>query len=81
MGVDFHVNLYNHLKRLVVEKTINPEDINLFLYTDSVEEAIAHINRYAIEEFGLKKKKKIKPLRFLGELKLTIPGIYKKVDK
>jgi uncharacterized protein (TIGR00730 family) len=58
MGTDYHTHLYNHMKRLVIEKTIDPSDLHLFLYTDSVEEAISHITKYAIEGFGLKKRKK-----------------------
>jgi uncharacterized protein (TIGR00730 family) len=67
MGKDFHKELYAHFQRMVEEKTIDPEDLKLFLYTDSVEEAIQHITKYAIEEFGLKKVRKLKVRRFLGE--------------
>lgn len=67
MGKDYHADLYSHLQKLVIEKTVDPEDIKLFLYTDSVEEAIAHITKYAIEGFGLRKRKKITATRILGE--------------
>lgn len=67
MGKDYHADLYSHLQKLVNEKTVDPEDIKLFLYTDSVEEAIAHITKYAIEGFGLRKRKKITATRILGE--------------
>lgn len=67
MGKSYHVELEQHILRMINEKTISPEDARLYLFTDSIEEAIAHINRYAIEEFGLKKKRKIRPLRILGE--------------
>lgn len=66
MGKDYHAELYAHFERMVQEKTIDPEDVKLFLYTDSVEEAIQHITKYAIEEFGLKKRK-LKPKKVLGE--------------
>jgi uncharacterized protein (TIGR00730 family) len=65
LGVDYHAHLYAHLKHLAEEKTIAQGDLNLFLITDSVEETIAHIRKYALEGFGLKKKKKI--FRLLGE--------------
>ncbi len=68
MGRHYHEHLYDHLARLADEKTIDPGDLELFLFTDSVEEAIAHIVKYAIEGFGLKKQKKIKPRRILGEV-------------
>jgi uncharacterized protein (TIGR00730 family) len=67
MGKEYHTDLYNHLQRLAQEKTIDPGDLNLFLYTDSIEEAINHVNKYAIEGFGLKKRKKIKRRKILGE--------------
>ncbi|MEO8584423.1 MAG: TIGR00730 family Rossman fold protein, partial [Flavitalea sp.] len=56
MGVEFHKNLINYLNDLVREKTIDEKDLHLFLITDSVEDAINHINKYAIEGFGLKKR-------------------------
>jgi len=67
MGKEYHQHLYTHLHRLVDSQTIDPTDIELFLFTDSIEEAIAHIHKYAIEGFGLKKRKKVKPLSWLGE--------------
>ena len=67
MGKEYHADLYNHLQRLALEKTIDPIDLDLFLFTDSIEDAIHHINRYAIEGFGLKKRKKMKARKFLGE--------------
>jgi hypothetical protein len=38
-------------------KTINPADLKLVLITDSVEEAMRHIQRHAIEQFGLQRHK------------------------
>ena len=70
MGVDYHKHLYEHLQNLVGEKTIDPIDIKLFLFTDSVEDAIAHIKTYAIEAFNLKKKQ-YKPIKWLGEKKIS----------
>ena len=67
MGRAYHSALIAHITRMMDEKTISPADAQLFLFTDSVEEAIAHINKYAIEGFGLKKRRKVKPLGILGE--------------
>jgi predicted Rossmann-fold nucleotide-binding protein len=67
MGTEYHKDLYDHFQKMVAEKTIDPVDIKLFLFTDSVEEAIQHIVKYAIEGFGLKKAKPMKPRRLLGE--------------
>ena len=67
MGTDYHKELYAHFQRLVVEKTVDPLDMQLFLFTDSVEEAVTHIRRYAIEGFGLKRKEKMKRWWLFGE--------------
>lgn len=67
MGKDFHKELYDYLQKMVMQKTINKEDLELFLFTDSVTDAMAHIEKYAIQGFGLKKCRKIKPIKILGE--------------
>lgn len=67
MGKAYHEELYLYLQKLVFEKTIGADDLDLFLFTDSVEAAVEHINKYAIEGFGLKKKRKIKAASWLGE--------------
>lgn len=69
MGTSYHSALELHIQRMITEKTISPEDAQLYLFTDSIEKAIAHINKFAIEGFGLKKKNDIKPLAILGENK------------
>jgi uncharacterized protein (TIGR00730 family) len=72
MGTAFHKSLYDHIQKLIVEKTINPADINLFLFTDSIEAAIEHIRKYAIDEFKLKRRKKYEPFRWLGEKRIRV---------
>ncbi len=67
MGKEYHKDLYNHIQGMVKNKTISDMDTDLFLYTDSVEEAIAHINRYGIEGFKLKKRRRVRPISILGE--------------
>lgn len=58
------------LKLMSVEKTINPEDLNLLLITDSVEEAVDHINKNAFIKYGLNNEKARKPFSILGEKSL-----------
>lgn len=67
MGKEYHHDLYEHIERMVAEKTIDPVDMRLFLFTDSIEEAIKHIDTYAVESFSLRKLKTFKPLQWLGE--------------
>ena len=47
--------------------TVSASDLKLFLVTDSLEEAVEHIRKHAIEEFKLMKKPPIKPSRLLRE--------------
>ncbi len=42
---------------MVTAKTIDPSDLRLLLITDSVEEAMRHLQRYAVEQFGLRRRK------------------------
>jgi uncharacterized protein (TIGR00730 family) len=71
MGTEYHTELYKHIQNLVKEKTIHPDDVKLFLFTDSIEEAKEHIRKYAIEGFGLKRRQDIKPIKLLGEKAAT----------
>jgi hypothetical protein len=66
-GKEYHYHLYEHLQKLVQSGTISATDINLFLLTDSVDEAIHHIEKYAVQQFGLKKVRRPRPLAWLGE--------------
>lgn len=66
-GREYHSKLYDHLKHLVEVGTIAVKDINLFLLTDNIEEAVSHIDKYAVKKFGLKQVKRIRPLAWLGE--------------
>lgn len=66
MGREYHQELFRHIQNMVSEKTIDEEDAKLFLFTDSIEEATNHIRAFAIDSFGLKKKK-MKPISILGE--------------
>lgn len=72
MGKSFHQDLYDYIQDMVREKTISQEDVKLFLFTDSIAEAISHIQKYAVEGFGLKKKRKMRPSRILGEYNLSL---------
>lgn len=63
---DFHSFVMSHMQKMKEEKTISDNDMDLFLYTDSVEEAVEFIRKKAIEEFGLTYKKP-KPNPFLFE--------------
>ena len=67
MGTAYHHELLKYIQNMVLEKTISPEDVRLFLFTDSIAEAVAHIRKHALQGFGLKKRRRIQPVGILGE--------------
>jgi uncharacterized protein (TIGR00730 family) len=67
MGKEYYGDLIAQVNRMVSEKTISEEDRKLFLFTDDVQEAILHIETYAIKKFNLRQYEPIKPVRILGE--------------
>ena len=65
MGKEYYYELYDFLEEMVRQKTIGPEDLRFLMLTDSVEEAMAHIEQHAVQKFALKRLPK--PIRMLGE--------------
>ena len=65
MGKEYYAPMIDFLKRMVAAGTIDVADLDLLLVTDSVDEAMAHIQKHAIEAFGLKRVPR--PSRVLGE--------------
>lgn len=63
---DFHKELLDYMAKLKIAGTISPEDLDLVLVTDSIEEAIDHLKVKSIEQFGLKYAKP-KPAPWLFE--------------
>jgi uncharacterized protein (TIGR00730 family) len=57
-GKEFHKTLYDHMNKMAEEKTISPEDLNLVLLTDSIDEAMAHIEKYIKTNYKIKIRKR-----------------------
>ena len=57
MGKAYWGSLVQLLQRMNSARTIDPADLKRVLITDSVEEAMRHIERHAVEEFGLHRRK------------------------
>ncbi len=55
------------LHAMVDAGTISASDLDLMLVTDSVPDAMAHLDKYAVEHFGLTRRKAPRPSRLLGE--------------
>ena len=67
MGATYWRGFLGLLEDMVKAGTVSSGDLKLFLVTDSLDEAIEHIRKHAIEEFKLMKKPPIKPWRLLRE--------------
>src|SRR3569833_394281 len=66
-GKEYHKDLIAHMERMQANSTIGANDFNLCMVTDSIEEATQLIIEKSINQYGLKPKNKIKPLKWLFE--------------
>jgi hypothetical protein len=74
MGTEYWAPLLGFLKEtMVAEGTIDNEDLDRFLITDSPQDAVAHVLRAATQRFGLVWKRRPLPSRFLGEAPMDAP--------
>jgi uncharacterized protein (TIGR00730 family) len=64
-GREFHQELVAHIEKMRQLKTISETDLQLFLVTDSIDEAV-ELLRKTIKKFGLTQAKRT-PSRLLGE--------------
>lgn len=63
---DYHKDLLEHIERMKERKTISADDMDLFLVTDDINEAITLI-RNSIDKFGLKHERAPRRRRWLFE--------------
>jgi uncharacterized protein (TIGR00730 family) len=57
-GKEFYKELADLMADMVKAETINPEDLQLVLITDSVDEAMQHIHKYITANYKIKPRKK-----------------------
>jgi uncharacterized protein (TIGR00730 family) len=69
MGLSYWQPLLEQLQQMVVAGTIDAADLRLFLATDDVQVAMAHLRTHAIERFGLRPRAPRRS-RVLGEPQL-----------
>ncbi len=68
LGKDYWAPLRDMIRgRLLDAQAIGKEDADLFLYTDSPEEAVKHIRERAMSEFGFTEGPKLRKMSWLGE--------------
>jgi len=65
MGVSYWSRLRDMLDSMVEEGTISSSDLDLLCFTDSVEEAMAHIQQHGLGKFP--RRRQLSPMRILGE--------------
>jgi len=73
MGTDYWGEMIGFIDKMARTGTISPQDVKLIYATDSVEDAAAHIQRHAIEPFGLKPVVR-RHLPWLGECGMRDAG-------
>lgn len=67
IGTDYYKDVIELFDKMCEEKTISETDKELFLITDSIDEAISHIQTHAVEKFNLNIKKIPKKSKLLFE--------------
>ena len=55
------------IDKMKLTGTVSPSDLDLCLFTDSVDEAVNHIKENSIKKFNLQPKKPYKPFKWLFE--------------
>jgi uncharacterized protein (TIGR00730 family) len=58
-GKEFYKELSDLMADMVKQQTINPEDLQLVLITDSVDEAMKHIHTYITGNYTIKPRKRM----------------------
>ena len=71
MGLDFWKEMRSFMDQMIQGATISSEDIDLILWTDSVEEAVQHLVDRAEKQFGLRAAKVPRGNALLGEHELA----------
>jgi uncharacterized protein (TIGR00730 family) len=58
-GKEFYKDLEELMGDMVKQQTINPEDLQLVLITDSVDEAMEHIHKYITTYYKIRPRKRL----------------------
>ncbi|HKQ31640.1 MAG TPA: hypothetical protein VJV40_00440, partial [Thermodesulfobacteriota bacterium] len=67
LGRDYFKPLMDFLDLMVIERTLDENDLGFLVFTDSVDEAIAYIQKNIVDKFRIKLKKIPKPSKILLE--------------
>ncbi len=58
-GKSYYQPLMDYMSLMAAQKTISPEDLNLVLLTDSVGDAMEHVNKYITTNYKIKPRKRL----------------------
>jgi uncharacterized protein (TIGR00730 family) len=72
MGKEYWQPLMDFVYKMAEEGMISPDDPDLIFFTDDVDDAVAHLQRHAVRQFGLHRKRQPNPIKVLGEKKLQV---------
>lgn len=67
IGKEFFKPLMGFMESMITNQMIDKEDMDLLLLTDSIDEAVKHIEHHAVRRFGLDLREIPKPSVLLGE--------------
>ena len=67
LGKEFWQPIMPMFNQMLEEKMVNIEDLRYLLFTDSVEEAVAHLNKYAKVKYHQQREHYFKRSKILGE--------------
>lgn len=70
MGTEYWGEMRRLVDHMLQGSTISPEDLDLICWTDSVEEAVAHLHDRAVKQFGLVNETTPDSSALLGEKSL-----------
>jgi uncharacterized protein (TIGR00730 family) len=72
MGKDYWQPLMDFVYHMADAGMISPSDPDLIFFTDDVEEAMAHLQRHAVRQFGLRRHNLPDPKPVLGEKGVSV---------
>lgn len=64
---EFYKNIIAHIETMKEKGTISADDNKLFIFTDSVDEAVDYIQNNTIKKYNLRPEAKVKPFKWLFE--------------
>jgi uncharacterized protein (TIGR00730 family) len=67
MGKEYWQDLFEFVQKMAAKGTISPEDLDYIKFTDSIDEAVAHLEEKAVKQFRLRRASIPRQSKLLGE--------------